>query len=108
MCIRGNNNNNNNNNNNLYLKRVTQSNGKDLPWGPLACLQVVWGPQGYKVVQYIAFRYRDLKEGRDGAHLIASVKPFQTLGPEYEIHFWPIDLLHFGRANSEEVAFRVP
>ena len=30
--------NNNNNNNNLYLKRVTQSNGKDLPWGPLACL----------------------------------------------------------------------
>ena len=26
-----NNNNNNNNNNNLYLKRVTQSNGKDLP-----------------------------------------------------------------------------
>ena len=30
-----NNNNNNDNNNNLYLKRVTQSNGKDLPWGPL-------------------------------------------------------------------------
>ena len=86
------NNNNNNNNNNLYLKRVTQSNGKDLPWGPLACLQVVWGPQGYKVVQYIAFRYRDLKEGRDGAHLIASVKPFQTLGPEYEMHFWPIQV----------------
>ena len=26
-----NNNNSNNNNNNLYLKRVTQSNGKDLP-----------------------------------------------------------------------------
>ena len=45
-----------------------------------------------------------MKEGRDGAHLIASVKPFQTLGPEYEMHFWPIDLLHFGRANSEEVA----
>ena len=88
--------------------RVTQSNGKDLPWGPLACLQVARGPQGYKVVQYIAFRYRDLKEGRDGAHLIASVKPFQTLGPEYEMHFWPIDLLHFRRANSEEVAFRVP
>ena len=42
--------------------------------------------QGYKVVQYIAFRYRDLKEGRDGAHLIASAKPFQTLGPEYEMH----------------------
>ena len=77
------NNNNNNNNNNLYLKRVTQSNGKDLPWGPLVCLQVVSGPQGYKVVQYIAFRYRDLKEGRDDAHLIASVKPFQTLSPEY-------------------------
>ena len=34
-----NDNNNNNNNNNLYLKRVTQSNGKDLSWGPLACLQ---------------------------------------------------------------------
>ena len=64
-----NNNNNNNNNNNLYLKRVTQSNGKDLPWGPLAWLQVARGPQGYKVVEYIAFRYRDLKEGRDGAHL---------------------------------------
>ena len=43
---------------------------------------VARGPQGYKVVQYIAFRYRDLKEGRDGAHLIASVKPFQTLGPD--------------------------
>ena len=63
---------------------------------------------GLQSRQYIAFRYRDLKEGRDGAHLIASVKPFQTLGPEYEMHFWPIDLLHFGRANSEEVAFRVP
>ena len=67
------------------------------------------GPQGYKVVQYIAFRYRDFKEGRDGALLIASlsVKQFQTLGPEYEIHFWSIDLLHFDCANSEEVAFRV-
>ena len=28
------------------------------------------------------FRYPDLKKGRDGAHLIASVKPFHTLGPE--------------------------
>ena len=74
----------------------------------MTCLQVARGPQGYKVVQYIACRYQDLKEGRDGAHLNASVKPFQTLGPEYEMQFWPIDLLHFGRANSEEVAFRVP
>ena len=41
-----------------------------------------------------------MKEGRDGAHLIASIKPFQTLGPEYEMHFWPIDLSYFGRANS--------
>ena len=41
---------------------------------------VARGPQGYKVVWYIAFRYLDLKEGSDGAHLIASVKPFQTLG----------------------------
>ena len=65
-------------------------------------------PQGYKVVRYNAFRYLDLKEGSDGAHLIASVKPFQTLGPEYEMHFWPNDLLHFGRLSSEEVAFRVP
>ena len=57
-------NNNNNNNNNLYLKRVTQFNDKDLSWGPLplACLQVARGPQDYKVVQYIAFRYRDLNE----------------------------------------------
>ena len=31
-------------------------------------------PQGYKVVQCTAFRYRDLKEGRDGAHLMVSVK----------------------------------
>ena len=97
---------------------------------------VARGPQGYKVVWYNAFRYLDLKEGSDGAHdhLIASVKPFQTfpagtvrtmyvhctnctynvrtvpagLGPEYEMHFWPIDLLHFGRVSSEEVAFRVP
>ena len=45
-------------------------------------------PQGYKVIWYNAFRYLDLKEGSDGAHLIASVKPFQTLGPEYEMHFW--------------------
>ena len=29
-----NNNDDNDNNNNLYLKRVTQSNGKELPWGP--------------------------------------------------------------------------
>ena len=41
---------------------------------------VARGPQGYKVVhvRYNAFRYLDLKEGSDGAHLIASVKPFQT------------------------------
>ena len=51
------NNNNNNNSNNLYLKRVTQSNVKDLLLGPLACLQVARGPQGYKVVELIAFRY---------------------------------------------------
>ena len=63
---------------------------------------------GLQSSTYIAFRFGDLKDGRDGAHLIASVKPFQTLGPEYEMHFRPIDLLHFGRANSEEVAFRVP
>ena len=62
-------------------------------------------PQSYKVVRYNAFRYLDLKEGSDGAHLIASVKPFQTLGPESEMHFWPIGLLHFGRVSSEEVAF---
>ena len=55
---------------------------------------VARGPQGYKVVRYNAFRYLDLKEGSDGAHLIASVKPFQTLGPEIEMHFWAIDLLH--------------
>ena len=40
----------------------------------MACLQVARGPQGYNVVEFIAFRYRDLKEGRDGAHLNASVK----------------------------------
>ena len=27
-------------------------------------------------------------------------KSFQALGPEYEMHFCPIDLLHFERANS--------
>ena len=26
---------------------------------------------------------------------------------EYKMHVWPIDLLHFGRADSEEVAFQV-
>ena len=77
---RYNKNNNNNTNNNLYLKRITQSNGKDLPWGPLAFLQVARGPQGYK--EYIAFRYWDLKEGRDAACMVASFKLFQTLGPE--------------------------
>ena len=25
-------------------------------------------------------------KGRNGAHLIASVQPFQTLGPGYEMH----------------------
>ena len=40
---------------------------------------VAQGPQVYKVVRYNAFRYLDSKEGSDGAHLIASVKPFQTL-----------------------------
>ena len=25
-------------------------------------------------------------KGRDGAHLMASVKPFQTSGPEFEMH----------------------
>ena len=86
-----------------------------------------------------------MKEGTDhgdGAHLIAIVQLFQTLGPNYEMPFWPIgvfhirktphwggassrlagvseplslalhsipiDVLHFGRANNEEVAFRVP
>ena len=49
-----------NNNHNLYLKRVTQSNCLVLPSGPPTCLQVPQGPQGYTVVQYIAFRYRDL------------------------------------------------
>ena len=39
---------------------------------------VARGPQGYKVVRYNDFRYLDLKEGSDGAHLIASVKPFQN------------------------------
>ena len=56
---------------------------------------VARGPLDYKVVQPIAFRYLDLKEGRDGAHLIVSVKPFQTLGPEYEMHFWPIKLIYY-------------
>ena len=48
-------------------------------------MEVSWNllPLSYNpLVQYIAYRYRDLKEGRDGAHLIALVKPFQTLGPE--------------------------
>ena len=49
-----------------------------------------------------------MKEGRDGAHLIASVKLFQTFDSEYEMHFWTIDLLHFGTANNEEVAFQEP
>ena len=72
---------------------------------------VARGPQGCKVVRYNAFRYLDLKEGSDGAHLIASVishSKLWVLTPEYEMHFWPIDLLHFGRVSSEEVAFRVP
>ena len=68
----------NDNNNNLYSNRVTQSNGKDLPWGPLACLQVAWGPQGYRVVQYIAFRYRDLKEGRD-TPCHSTPQPYSTI-----------------------------
>ena len=68
------------NSNNLSLKRVIPSNGKDRPWGPLSCLEVAVGPQGYKVVEYITYRYRDLKEDRDGAHLISSVKIFQTFG----------------------------
>ena len=57
---------------------------------------------------HLASRYRVLKECRDGEHLIASFKVFQTSGPEYEMPILPIDELHFGRANNEEVAFRVP
>ena len=49
-----------------------------------------------------------MKEGRVGAYLIASFELFQTLGPEYKMYFWPIDLLHLGTANNEEVAFQVP
>ena len=60
----------------------------------LYSIKVAHGPMGYKKVEYVAFRYRDLNEGRDGAHLIVSVKPFKTLGSEYEIHIQPIDLLH--------------
>ena len=65
------------------------------------------GTQGYKIIEYIAIRYQNLKEGRDGAHQIASGKLFQTLGAKYGMYFWPIDFLHFGRAESE-VAFWVP
>ena len=57
----------------------------------------------------VHFRYRDSKEGRDaGANLIASVNLFQTLGHEYELHFWQIDIVHFGTSNNEDVAFQVP
>ena len=37
-------------NNNLYIKRVTQSNGKDLPWVSLACIQVARVPQIFFLV----------------------------------------------------------
>ena len=47
------------------------------------------GPQDYKVVEYIALRYRDLEEGRDDAHPIASVKLFQILGSIIEKPFVP-------------------
>ena len=60
-------------NNNLRLDRVTQSNGKELSWGPLLSVQVARWPLGNKVVEYIDFWYQDLKEGRDGAYLVASV-----------------------------------
>ena len=44
----------------------------------LACLKVAQGPQCYTVVQYIDFRYRDLKEGRNGAQL--SFRPLDNEG----------------------------
>ena len=34
---------------------------------------VARGPQGYKVVRYNAFRYLDLKQGSDGAHIYLCV-----------------------------------
>ena len=80
----------------IFIERVTQSNGKDLPWGPLACLQVARGPQGYKVVQYIAFSYRDLKEGRDGAPLIASVQWFLLCQAIAESHHYTYYLVFPG------------
>ena len=40
-------------------------------------------PVGLQSSTVCAFRYLDLKEGSDGAHLIASVKPFQTLGSDF-------------------------
>ena len=48
---------------------------------------VAQGPQGYSVVWYNAFRCLDLKEGNDGAHLIASVKPFQSFGPDRDVYY---------------------
>ena len=51
---------------------------------PEACLQAARGP---RVSEYNASRHPYLNEGRDGAHLIAPVKLFQDLGPQYEMHF---------------------
>ena len=54
---------NNDNDNNLYLKRVTQSNGKNLLWVPLPRLQVGRGPQAYKSSRVHCFKVSRL-EGR--------------------------------------------
>ena len=59
------------------------------------------GPQDYKVVQYIAFKYQDLKEGRDGAHVIASVKQFQikALSPTTFVYLLFLSCGHGGRIS---------
>ena len=41
------------------------NNNNDNKLSPMVRIfQVAWGPKGYKVVEYIAFRYRDLEVGR--------------------------------------------
>ena len=55
--------------NNLYWLILYMNRTVNKPPFPHS-KKVARGPQGCKVVECIAFRYRDLMEGRDGAGLL--------------------------------------
>ena len=59
---------------------------------PKALWHVARGPQGYIIVKFTAFRYGDLRQGKVGAYLIASVRQFKLLTLSMKFNLGQIDL----------------